>query len=574
MDLVRRKSRSAVHRVMSRRESAPPVVVPQTENVSEWVMDQPTPLQGDGIVALTEENLSRLRQEVGGDYQVVKPECDVPENSRASSVAGDVGKDKDGDDDEGQNEAKNENSNEHDEVHDKIKKDDDDDYQDGGQGGHGATQGGAAGDKLSTDNAQNEARDGANETTQDNIADKSAGNETIEDELTLLVRILLLAHKRDPVTDTVPPTDFLGLMEAARKARLAEKFGPRLQAKRLRPARLVQPTQTIHTEKHDEGAFTRTKTSVPEQKVEKGAGEQVEGSSATSTGNSHLHQTDNNEVSLSVSQQRIPASKEASTIKLPDASRQQDEEAVRAIVDELKRGDEQCAKEHEIKDLSAVGPAFSGFYIAAPNPGQPMVQVEGNTSSWYNIPIIDPLVDSTVVLGREYEHRRCDTPSPEDYDSDGCIPLDMIPDDDLPVVINPPRAQAPAQALILHLLFKGHDIDHIAEALSRLDDEFLFKSESRYWKRVRVPQLWELNTPAVLEVLAVAQSEELWWEKTTDALGKEIPMSLQLMQSRLRANKVKQLARKSVENYLWWRFKGERIHEDIPKGHIIREFDN
>lgn len=576
MDLVRHKSRSAMQRVLTRRESAPPAVVGKIENVSEWVMDQPIPRQEHGVVALTEENLNRLREALGGDYQVVKPDCDVPENSYASSLAGNTAKDQDGDDNESEDESNGQNFNDHNaKVHNQPRKNDDDDANDG-QGSFGATQGRATEIESSAYNAQNMISDVSKETTQDSIADKSPSNENIDDDITILIRILLLAHKRDPVTDIVPPPDFLDLMEVARKARLAEKLDLRMQAKRIGPLKPTQLIQSFHTENCGEGTSTRTKTSVPDQNTGKGASKQGTAGEATSAKcNPHSHQNDIDKASLPFTQNSIPTAEEISSSKpLDDAFIQQDEEAVRVIADEIRRRDGQYAQENEIKDLRLVRPVFMGFYIAAPDLGQLMDQVQSNFSSWYSIPIIDPGVDSTIILGKEFEYNCYDTPLSEDYESDCCIPLDLIPDDDLPVLINPPRSQPPAQALILHLLFRGRDIDEIADVLSRLDDEFLYKTESRFWNRVRIPQLWQLNEPAVLEILAAAQSSELWWEKTTDILGKEIPSSLQIMQSRIRANKVKQLARKSVENYFWWRFMGQRVHSDIPTGHIIRESDN
>jgi hypothetical protein len=217
------------------------------------------------------------------------------------------------------------------------------------------------------------------------------------------------------------------------------------------------------------------------------------------------------------------------------------------------------------KDLRIVREPYSGFYIVSPSPIESMLSVNDNYSDYYNIPLIDPKAGAKAFVDDEVIE--CKSPSSLFSSSF------FIPDEDVANRLHTPRSQVPAQAIIQYLTFKGVPLQTIAKKLSVLDADFLYKSESRWWKKTRIPELWQLNDNIINHVLDVCKSDKLWWEEELDGFGRKIPTALQILQSRVRVTEVKRLAQKSIENYLWWRLRGETVHCDLPKGPLLRQGD-
>ena len=137
-------------------------------------------------------------------------------------------------------------------------------------------------------------------------------------------------------------------------------------------------------------------------------------------------------------------------------------------------------------------------------------------------------------------------------------------------VLQRPRSQLVGQALIQYLLFKGHPIQKVAEMLGPLEEKFLYKSESRWWKGYRIPQHTQLNDKIVEKILVIAKADKEWWEEARDFQGKRVPKEQVLIQRRLRERKVSRFAKMTVENYLWWRLMGQQPYRNVKSGAMMR----
>lgn len=142
-------------------------------------------------------------------------------------------------------------------------------------------------------------------------------------------------------------------------------------------------------------------------------------------------------------------------------------------------------------------------------------------------------------------------------------------------ILNRPRSQLPGQAIILHLLYSGHRLNNVAKLLGPLEKKFLYESESRWWKGYRVPQHTQLTETILEKVVEIARAEREWWEEVHDRdgllEGKEMPKDQGVAHRRMRERMLKRFAKKSVENYLWWRLRGETIHRDVKSGPMMRQ---
>jgi hypothetical protein len=216
----------------------------------------------------------------------------------------------------------------------------------------------------------------------------------------------------------------------------------------------------------------------------------------------------------------------------------------------LRLADDQYDRNHQIKDLRDILPPYTGFYMAAPNTDESMLEVGDNYSDYYGLPLIDPKPNN--------RHQVVKDNASVDEDSESG-------DEGTPINLHAPRSQPASQAILQYLVFKGLPIDNVAATLSALDAEFLYKSPSRWWKKNRFPELWELNDAVVAVALDICKADKQWWEEDLDSLGRPIPPALRLLQSRVRLRQVKTLARKSIESYLWWRLRGQAIHLDLPR---------
>jgi hypothetical protein len=457
------------------RRGGPPMVFNNScDRVKNWLLNQDASTDPDNrVVALTRDELLRLKGASADIYQVIMPEYHVPPPSHGVSVTGDAVEAGEGCQNVFQDEAQGGGQDGvQDEVHDEV-----------GDGAQESTQ-------------------GADQDTVQEVASTNAEETKAEEEETIIeLRRVLLAARN-------PQGDFG--FESGREARFKHYMAKDMAAKKRKEAAAKEL-----------------------------AAKQEQASNSTA---------------------ETPAQPEQNSSARTDNSAS-------------KQGDDEYAREHELKDLRHVPKPYYGFYIAAPVSGQSIVEVHDNYSDYYQLPLVDPRAGSRLILGIQLGHHRQETTFSEEYNPEDYIPDDEIPDDEIPNYVHPPRSQVPAQAIILHLLFKGYAIDDIANELSLLDTDFLYKNESRWWKRTRVPELWQLNEPIIDDVVRVARAGRQWWEADRDRQDRPMPPAMRIIQRRMRVRNVIRLARKSVENYFWWRLTGERIHCDIPCGHVIREVD-
>lgn len=247
----------------------------------------------------------------------------------------------------------------------------------------------------------------------------------------------------------------------------------------------------------------------------------------------------------------------------------------RSDISPFRPGGKGFAARQENRDLRRVPKFYSGFYISAPFMFQSMLDINDNKSDGYRMPLIDPRAGSKVIArGFNLERKRKDSILSEAYTSLDLPPQEEFSDDEDENKLYPPRSQAPGQAVLLHLLFQGAHIDALTEELGLLDEYFLHKMENRWFKHIRIPELWQLHEVNVGEILYVAKSDKKWWEGELDPDGNEISDCIPLVQARLRVRNAKILARQTVENYFWWRLMGQRVHPEIPGGHIVYDYDN
>ena len=551
MDIFPRKSSAQFDWDWRDPDQEPMAFGADAHSITNWLLNQQHPSDPkSGVVALTAPELRRLKGRSADRYQVVKPAYQVPPPSVASSV--------DGDEDEYENEDERTQ-----EVGDKIEdldgiQDEAGSVQDGIPYGTGLVQDEIPDETQSVgDEVQDQVQEDAPEPDQEGAIDEPLTEE--EDNFIALREVLLATH--DPA-DPFESGRFLSHNLHFHRTR--EAVAERKKAANAAAKARAEPNQPAQA---TEDVTARNEAPALEHDHEEGAQEQVEQDVTARTDLSALERG-NEEAHRKQAEHDATAALERAD---EEASRMQAEHDAIAA---LKKGDAECARKHEVKDLRHVQERYSGFYIAAPTMAESMLEVHQNYSDYYELPLVDPSGGSKIILGRGLEHQRRDTLFSEEYNPSDYTPFDEIPDDDKPRLIHPPRSQAPAQAIILHLLFKGNTVDDVATELSLLDNDFLFKSESRWWKRTRVPELWQLNEPSVEEVLVVARGyKKQWWEADVDANGQPMPNAMRMLQSRLHVKNIKRLARQAVENYLWWRFMGQRIHCDIPSGHVIREYD-
>jgi hypothetical protein len=233
----------------------------------------------------------------------------------------------------------------------------------------------------------------------------------------------------------------------------------------------------------------------------------------------------------------------------------------------MKPSDEEFATKYQSKDLRTIIVPYSGFYIMAPDGVQTVLDVDTNISDYYQLPLIDPMIDEDefdVVSMRP----RTSPFSPLNYDSSDDSEADYDSEEN---ILQRPRSQPPSQAIIHYLTYKGQPLSSITSLLAPLDADFLYTQTSRWFRTIRIPEVHELNDAMMAEVLAVCKAEKQWWEEEVDQQGKVIPQALRIMQGKMRERQVGQLAKVSVENYFWWRLRGEMVHGTVPRGPLLRE---
>lgn len=162
----------------------------------------------------------------------------------------------------------------------------------------------------------------------------------------------------------------------------------------------------------------------------------------------------------------------------------------------------------------------------------------------------------------------------------------------------------PAQSLILYLYGHGIGANHIAFLLQPLSQKFLYDSSSSWWPLssphtstthlllptdphnlsttplstsvpagtlatpIRFPPHHLFTPTTVNTILRHCAGEKQWWEgpDAVDPDGHKLPETFKKLQRGMAMRKAETLIRKVVENFLFWRLRGERPHQGLMKG--------
>ena len=124
-----------------------------------------------------------------------------------------------------------------------------------------------------------------------------------------------------------------------------------------------------------------------------------------------------------------------------------------------------------------------------------------------------------------------------------------------------PKEQDPSQAMVLYLRGKGKSLRYIRELMRDLDPKFLNHHESRWFKNVRIADLHEFDDEMVDKVLSIARAPMEDWEKEFDVNGKKWPENYRIIKRRMREKVIEKLCKEAMENYFWWRCRGEIFHK-------------
>jgi hypothetical protein len=241
--------------------------------------------------------------------------------------------------------------------------------------------------------------------------------------------------------------------------------------------------------------------------------------------------------------------------------------ATRKSASLMKPSDEEFATKYQSKDLRTIIAPYTGFYIMAPDGLQTVLDMDNNISEYYQLPLIDPMIDEDEFDVGSMGPRTSPF-SPSNYDSSDDSHSDSDSEEN---ILQPPRSQPPSQAIIQYLTYKGQPLSSITSLLAPLDTCFLYHQTSRWFRTIRIPEHHELNDAMIAAVLEECKAEKQWWEEEVDKQGNVIPQELRILQGRMRERKVGHLARMSLENYFWWRLRGEMPHGMLPHGPLLRE---
>ncbi|QSZ31778.1 hypothetical protein DSL72_001347 [Monilinia vaccinii-corymbosi] len=137
----------------------------------------------------------------------------------------------------------------------------------------------------------------------------------------------------------------------------------------------------------------------------------------------------------------------------------------------------------------------------------------------------------------------------------------------------------PSQSLILYLYGHGLSVSHIAFLLQALSQDFLYDTATSWWpitstptassaSHVRLPPHHLFTPTTVQAILQHCAAAREWWEgpHAVDASGKKIPRILQKLKRDLYMRKAQAHVRKVLENFLFWRLRGERPHGNLMRG--------
>lgn len=203
---------------------------------------------------------------------------------------------------------------------------------------------------------------------------------------------------------------------------------------------------------------------------------------------------------------------------------------------------------------------YSGFYIV-PGSFHTPFDVAENMSDYYKMPLIDwappewgTNVDDDGKEDEGEENYKQFVVMFDDDDEDKSTPNSGTSSNDnfVPNVLQRPRSQVPSQAMLVYLLYKGIPCKKVFEMLAPLDDNFLYKHDSRWVGRTKIPEHSQFNDEVVKQVIAITKAEEQWWEKEFDDQGKRMPTAMRVVQGRMRAREVEKMAKKCLENYFWY----------------------
>lgn len=501
--------------------------------VEEWLMDVEVSNDPEDLVALTPGELSRARAWLSDRFQVVKPKYQVPPPTPVASNTGKGDKYDGESDDEGTDVLDTDEGSDPEyqvKVPSRARDGKQDGSQDDGQGAaQGANQGDGHGDAQ--DDTQKDASDDAQDDSNEHDYDESVGE---------------VKYKEDRVKRS----------SAARTATIVSEEENSIQERES--SSLSGPVAEALVELgEDIAALSSTSSLGSVSDFSSRVGDNAAG---VDLAGSDLGGVGLDGIGLGIG---LPGS-DIAGINLNNF-----EFVPPPLAEEKYHGG------HELLDLRQIQPDYSGYYIVCPIHYQSLTEARPNYSDYYFQLMIDPHDAGTkIVIGKDCQPGTPDTNASDDYNPNEFIVDDYTPDDDIPTKVFRPRAQAPAQAMMLYLLFKGYDVKDIADEMSILDVNFLYKTESRWLKTLRVPQLWDMTEAAIDRIVPLVLAEKQWWERKIAPNGRKITRAMRIAQYRCRVIHVKRLLRKSTENYFFWRFLAYRYHCDIPGGPVIQPQDN
>jgi hypothetical protein len=200
------------------------------------------------------------------------------------------------------------------------------------------------------------------------------------------------------------------------------------------------------------------------------------------------------------------------------------------------------------KDLRKILGPYPGFYIVGGITQPGSFDITNNHSDYYGMPLVEP----ELKWGSNQIKDQDELPTDDSMsDTSTAVSTTSLYDycELQQVAFKAPRSQAPGQALIIYLLFRGTPINEICKKLGTLNVQFLHKCESRWWKLDRVPEHSQLNDNIVEKVLKIAKAAPRVWEEEVDKEGKPLPQAMRDFYIRMHDQETTALAKKCVENY-------------------------
>jgi hypothetical protein len=208
-----------------------------------------------------------------------------------------------------------------------------------------------------------------------------------------------------------------------------------------------------------------------------------------------------------------------------------------------------------------------GIQVLAIDPAK-MYESEDNHSDYYGMPVIESpnaftawetdleLAESKYKKDKKRKAHKVKINTTYD-NSDDEDPKDK------PNEFYPMHSQIASHSLILHLAGRGNSGAMIGTLLGPLHETFIFRSESRYFRGLRIPEHWQFTPSSFATVMQHCKMDFQKWQRERDELGK-IPQELRDCMMRRRKRVCTYLAKDVFENYLYWRcMRGQRYHKRI-----------